>query len=247
MSSTTIPTSLSPSTIPVGGTSGTGNGTLSMNLGGINLNYDLGPSISTISAQSNAFLNNSWNNDAAFVGGAIYGANNLVSGLTQPLITSAQNQMQFDNAQLPQLYTNLMNQNFQIGQGAIQAETQVAQASVAASQSAASSAGGGCYITTAVCETLGLADDCRTLTVLREFRDTYMLADSERADLVREYYDTAPGLCAKIRARSDARRYLLGLYSRYILPALLAIEHGNRQRAFQIYRRMFETVRSEVA
>ncbi len=231
--------------VAVGGTSGTGSGTLSMNLGGINLNYDLGPSISTIAAQSAAFINNSWNNDAAFVGSAIYGANNLVSGLTQPLISSAQNQMQFDNTQLPTMYENLMNQNFTLGQGAINAEAQTANASINASRSAASSSGGGCYITTAVCDSLGLPDDCHTLQTLRMFRDTYLEARAVRRAYIAEYYATAPKLCEKIRARADAKEYLRALYTRFILPALLNIEWKNYDTAFKVYRRMIYTVREE--
>jgi hypothetical protein len=241
MTTTSTP---APSVVPVGGTSGTGANTLGLNLGGINLTYDLGPSLSTIASQSAAFLNNSWNNDAAFVGSAIVGANNLVSGLTEPLIQGAQDQMTFDNAQLPQMYTNLMDQNYQLGIGSINAEQQVAKASIQSSESAAQSAGG-CYITTAVCDTLGLPDDCHTLKTLREFRDTYMMRSAKGRAYVREYYETAPALCDKIHNRTDARTYLEGLYTRFILPALLNIGWKNPEGAFKIYRRMIYTIRQE--
>lgn len=238
-------TTTAPSTaMQIGGTSGTGSGTLSMNLGGVNVNYDLGPSVSTLAAQSAAFLNNSWNNDAAFLGGAIVGANNLVAGLTAPLIQSAQTQMTFDNTQLPSMYQNLMNQNFNIGQGAIAAESQVAQASVAASQSAAQSAGG-CFITTAVCDSLGLPDDCETLRTLRRFRDEYLARSETGRAHIQEYYATAPKLCEKILARKDAKYYCASLYARFILPALLAIEWKLNENAFSIYRRMVIAVRKE--
>lgn len=224
--------------------SGSGN-SLSMNLGGVDVNYDLGPSMSTLAAQAGSFLNNSFSNDAAFLGQTIVGANSLVTNLTQPLISSAQTQVQFDNTQLPSFYQTLANQNYQIGTSAIQAESQAAQASIASSQSAAQSAGGGCYITTAVCETFGLPDDCHTLTVLREFRDTYLARLAVGRAFIAEYYATAPKLVKKIRARSDAREYFQSLYTRFILPALLSIEWGNRENAFKIYRNMIYTVRAE--
>jgi hypothetical protein len=235
-----------PSTPAVGSnTPAPAGNTLSMNLGGVNVNYDLGPSMSTLASQAGQFLNNSFSNDAAFLGQTIVGANSLVTNLTQPLINSAQTQVQFDNTQLPSFYQNLANQNFEIGQGAIAAESQAAQASIASSQSAASSAGGGCYITSAVCETFGLPDDCHTLAVLREFRDTYLARLAVGRAYIAEYYQTAPRLVEKIRVRIDAREYLQSLYTRFILPALLSIEWKQPENAFRIYRRMIYTIRQE--
>ncbi|MGC8541037.1 MAG: CFI-box-CTERM domain-containing protein [Phycisphaerae bacterium] len=240
------PTPSGPSA-PIGGTGATpgGSNSLSMNLGGVNLSYDLGPNVSTIAAQSAQFLNNSFQNDANFLGGAIVGANSLVTNLTAPLIDAAQYQMTVNNTQLPSLYNTLMSQNFALGQGAINAETQVANASIAASRSAAQSAGGGCYVTTAVCDTLGLGDDCYTLTTLRNFRDHFLARTNVGRAFIEEYYATAPRLCEKMRTRKDAREYFMDLYSRFILPALLAIEHGKPEAAFKTYRQMIYTVRAE--
>ena len=235
----------SPSPVNVGGTSGTGANTFSMNLGGVNVNYDLGPSTSALAAQSAQFLNNSFQNDANLLGGAIVGANSLVTNLTAPLISGALTQMQVNNTQLPGIYSTLMNQNFALGQSAIQAETQTAQASIASSQSAAQSAGGGCYITTAVCETFGLPDDCYTLRTLRQFRDDFLIRSNVGRAFVSEYYASAPALVKKIRSRVDAREYFRRLHLRFIMPALLAIEHGKPALAFKHYRHMIYAVRAE--
>lgn len=237
----------SPST-PTGGTSGTGANMLSMNLGGVSVNYDLGPSVSTIASQSAQFLNNSFQNDANFLGGAIIGANSLVTNLTAPLIGGALSQMQTNNATLPGIFSSLQASNFALGQSAIQAEQQTANASIQASRAssqAAASAGGGCYITSAVCETFGLEDDCYTLETLRTFRDKWLARLAVGRAFIAEYYASAPGLVEKIRARADARDYFARLHSRFILPALLAIEHGKPEVAFKTYRQMVYAVRRE--
>ena len=48
--------------------------------------------------------------------------------------------------------------------------------------------GGGCFLTAAVAERRGEADDGPTLTALRAFRDGYMMQTPERRALVEEYY-----------------------------------------------------------
>lgn len=233
----------------IGGTTGTGQNALSLNLGGVNVNYDLGPSVSTVFQQGLSFLSSRFNTDQAFVGGAIMGANDLVTHLTSPLLKGATDQLQENATEVPQLFNTMEENNYNIGMSAINMEGQVAQASIASSEASAQAAsnagGGGCYVTTAVCETLGLPDDCYTLNTLREFRDRYLLASNVGRAFVEEYYATARQLCAKIRARSDAAEYLARLYERFILPALLNIEHGNPARAFKVYREMIYTLRRE--
>lgn len=232
----------------IGGTSGSGNN-LSLNLGGLDLNYDLGPSVSTVFQQGLSFLNSRFNTDQAFAGGAIMGANDLVHGVVAPLLQGATDQLAVNATEVPQLFNTMEENNYNIGLAAINTEADVAQASIASSnasaQAASNAGGGGCYVTTAVCETLGLPDDCHTLKVLRNFRDTYLLASNVGRAFVEEYYATAPQLCAKIRARVDAKEYLGRLYERFILPALLNIEHGQLARAFKVYREMIYILRAE--
>lgn len=239
----------------IGGTSGnpaTSGNMLSINLNGVNSNFDLGPSVNTVANQAYAFVKNSFNNDAALVGGTIIGAQNFLAGFANPVINMAQTQQQFNTAVLPNMFTTLQAQNQSLGQQAITAEQQVAQASIAASnasaQAASNSGGGlfgGCYITSAVCETLGLPDDCYTLQTLRKFRDSYMLATNVRRTYVQEYYATAPKAVSVIKEKENAKEIFAQLYSDYILPALLAIEQGNLDRAFKIYRQLVYHVRAK--
>ena len=60
-----------------------------------------------------------------------------------------------------------------------------------------------CFLTTACVKYKGLADDCKELTALRFFRDTYMKSTCEGEALVKEYYSIAPGIVEKIEARAD--------------------------------------------
>lgn len=83
-----------------------------------------------------------------------------------------------------------------------------------------------CYITTAACQSLGLPDDCRELTVLRWFRDEVVSrTPAGRAD-VAAYYDTAPRVVAGIDRRPDAAAVYARLLADHIRPAVAAVERG---------------------
>lgn len=54
----------------------------------------------------------------------------------------------------------------------------------------------GCYLTTACVEYKGVSDDCKELTLLRNFRDTYM-KNNIPTD-IDKYYEVAPRIVGKI-------------------------------------------------
>ena len=58
--------------------------------------------------------------------------------------------------------------------------------------------GGACFLTTAVVELRGEADEGPTLTTMRRFRDSYMQATPERREMVEGYYRVAPAIVAAI-------------------------------------------------
>lgn len=99
--------------------------------------------------------------------------------------------------------------------------------------------GGGCFITTAICEARGLPDDCEELTLLRHFRDTYMMDDSDRAKLVRHYYKIAPGIVEALKHRGDDSFEFLR--SVFLIPALKEIQAGNNEVAMITYENMVIT------
>lgn len=97
-----------------------------------------------------------------------------------------------------------------------------------------------CFITTAVCESLGLPDDCEELTALRWFRDEVMAQTPQGRREIEIYYDTAPAIVEAIGRRADAPTRYLQLYADSIRPAVEAIQRGEHQRAYEVYRRMME-------
>lgn len=95
-----------------------------------------------------------------------------------------------------------------------------------------------CYITTAVCGEMGLADDCEELTLLRQFRDGYMMHTEGGKKMVEQYYEEAPAIVCGINTRSDAGEIYRMLYDRYILPCTGMIREGRMEECMQHYRTM---------
>lgn len=99
-----------------------------------------------------------------------------------------------------------------------------------------------CFITTAMAECLGLPDDCEELTILRWFRDNIMLTTKEGQRDVEEYYRIAPGIVAALDG--DEERYA-DLRELYISPAVAAVKLGEYDKAYDIYRAMVESLKTE--
>lgn len=95
-----------------------------------------------------------------------------------------------------------------------------------------------CYITTAVCESLGKEDDCEELSLLRSFRDGYMMTVPGGEEMVREYYDTAPRIVNVINALSDSEPVYRELYAEYIKPCIEMIKQGRLYDCMRHYRAM---------
>lgn len=126
---------------------------------------------------------------------------------------------------------------------AAQRQTELAQ--ISADQKCTSPEGG-CFITTACCETLGLYDDCFELAVLRRYRDQVLAKrPGGKADIAR-YYELAPLILARIPERTRRARLLL-LYARFILPASLAAHLGLNALAYRLYRQMLEGLARDFA
>ena len=99
-----------------------------------------------------------------------------------------------------------------------------------------------CYITTAVCDTLGLPDDCHELTTLRWFRDEVMERTQAGREEVAEYYKTAPKIVKAINERPDSDALYRRLYLTSIQPAVLAVRLGHMQAAHALYCEMVNSL-----
>ncbi|MEO1487651.1 MAG: CFI-box-CTERM domain-containing protein [Bacteroidota bacterium] len=95
--------------------------------------------------------------------------------------------------------------------------------------------GGGCYLTTACVQHRGLADDCKELTVLRHFRNTYMRPTHDGKMLIRRYYDIAPRIVTAITSQPDCDERLEFIYQKLILTSIDLIKRGENELAMEYY------------
>ncbi len=95
-----------------------------------------------------------------------------------------------------------------------------------------------CYLSTAACEEMGLADDCEELQALRWFRDHVMLSSEQGRQEVAAYYRNAPACLAVIQASPQVHSILRDLYSEVIQPAAQLIRDGQHPQAYALYAAM---------
>jgi hypothetical protein len=96
---------------------------------------------------------------------------------------------------------------------------------------------GGCFITTACCETLGLPDDCFELRTLRRYRDEVLAMRPGGKGEIAIYYALAPQILARL-PHAERAAILRSIYARYILPASLAAGLGLNTLAHRLYMQM---------
>ena len=106
------------------------------------------------------------------------------------------------------------------------------------------SSGGGCFITTAVCDSLGKADDCYELTMFRNFRDNWLINQSDGKSLIDEYYSTAPAIVDKINKITDSPQIYKTIWNEYLKPCLANIERGDFSECKRIYISMVNNLRN---
>jgi hypothetical protein len=97
---------------------------------------------------------------------------------------------------------------------------------------------GFCFITTAVCDTLGKPEDCYELERFREFRDHFLLGSEEGRRLVEEYYAIAPRIVTYLNMHSDSSERYHWLWNTYLRPCLTDLELGHKKRCRNRYIRM---------
>ena len=95
-----------------------------------------------------------------------------------------------------------------------------------------------CYITTAVCQARNRGDDCYELSLLRDYRDSYLMGTGEGEALVQEYYNVAPTIVKHIDKREDSRDIYEGIWERYLKECIRLIEEGKRDDCREVYARM---------
>lgn len=96
----------------------------------------------------------------------------------------------------------------------------------------------GCFITTAICESMNKPDDCYELNLLREFRDSYLLSTPEGQELVSKYYRIAPSIVYQIDKSMDANEIYSHVYSGYLKHVIEYIEIKEYHKAIRVYKEM---------
>ncbi len=99
-----------------------------------------------------------------------------------------------------------------------------------------------CYITTAVCESLGKGDECEELNILRSFRDGYMAYVPGGVQMIQEYYDTAPRIVSIINTQPDSGKLYRELYDNYILPCIDMIKNDKMKECMAHYCAMVKNL-----
>ncbi len=91
-----------------------------------------------------------------------------------------------------------------------------------------------CFLTTATCEVIGLADDCWELQTLRRFRDSWLSRQPGGSADIARYYRDAPQIAERLRRDPDAA---VREYWRFILPSAIAASLGANETARTLYTR----------
>ena len=92
----------------------------------------------------------------------------------------------------------------------------------------------GCFLTTAACEGIGLADDCWELETLRRFRDSWLKNQPTGEGDIAEYYAKAPAMADDIRKHKSA---LVQAYWKWVLPSAILAQFGFNHQAYKHYMR----------
>ena len=104
---------------------------------------------------------------------------------------------------------------------------------------------GGCFITTAVCDSFGKADDCYELTAFRNFRDNWLVNQSDGENLIAEYYEVAPKIVEKINSLSNSAEIYKNIWRDYLSNCLKFIEVGENSKCKKIYVDMVNTLKEK--
>lgn len=103
----------------------------------------------------------------------------------------------------------------------------------------------GCFITTAVCGSLGRSDDCYELSCFRKFRDNWLLNQDDGSKLVQEYYDIAPEIVKKINEQSSSDRIYRSIWENYLKPCLKFLEGNENEKCKRTYMEMVNNLRAK--
>lgn len=104
---------------------------------------------------------------------------------------------------------------------------------------------GSCFITTAVCHSLGFSDDCYELESFRWFRDNWLINQSNGEEIIKEYYQIAPKIIKQIDLCSDCSNIYKEIWNKYLLPCLKNIENKEYDKCKERYINMVNILKNQ--
>lgn len=102
-----------------------------------------------------------------------------------------------------------------------------------------------CYITTAVCDSLGKGDNCYELNLLRDYRDKFLVNTVDGKELIDEYYDIAPTIVNRINKREDAHSIYQNIWDNYLSPCVVLIENNKMDECCKKYKDMVISLKNK--
>lgn len=104
-----------------------------------------------------------------------------------------------------------------------------------------------CFITSAVCLTLGKPDCCEELSIMRMFRDEWLRNQPGGPEMIEEYYLVAPGVVERIDQQPDRLSIYKRIYQEYILPCVEHAKAKDFDESKRIYTQMVDTLKIQYA
>ncbi len=95
-----------------------------------------------------------------------------------------------------------------------------------------------CFITTAVCSSLGLGDDCTELNTFRRFRDDWFAKTPEGRAKISEYYLFAPMIVRAIDQSENKEAVYRNIWENHLSPCLELIESDKPKECASKYEGM---------
>lgn len=102
-----------------------------------------------------------------------------------------------------------------------------------------------CYITTAVCNSLGKGDDCAELNAFRSFRDGWLAQVPDGPEKITEYYLFAPMIVRAIDASGHADAEYRHIWEECLSPLLACIREGRQEACAEGYEKMVRSLECE--
>ena len=96
----------------------------------------------------------------------------------------------------------------------------------------------GCFITTIVCDILGLEDKNVFLMLLRKFRDNYLQKNMNTLPILEEYDFIGPVISNRIFFDENKQEVARNLFSNYLVPVFEDIANDNYSCAIKKYTTM---------